>query len=306
MRNLWVDLLFAANELFPLSPNLREVDSAKHSVAGYQEWERQELVKIAASFGAAWDLAGQDVLDVGCGLGGKSSDYLAAGARAVVGIDLRSFSLHSAARSEPGDSLPAAASQAAFCQTDAARMPFADNSFDVIVSINVLEHVDDLYAVLRECKRVLRPNGRMLFHFPPFYSPWGAHLEGWIAIPWLHLFFPDRILLQTAHRIELARSRNSDYIPTAQVRWDQLDRLPELNRVTVQQFRHLLAALEMEAVKLEMLPVGYYYLARRGSIHRLLLGLLQKMARMPLLCEVIATKMSWVLRPGKTAEGRAQ
>lgn len=303
MSNLWVDLLVAANELFPLSPNLREVDSAKHSVAGYQEWERQELVKIAASFGRAWDLAGKDVLDVGCGLGGKSSDYLRAGARSVVGIDLRSFSLHSAARPQGESRNPA---RAGFCQTDAARMPFSDSSFDLIVSVNVLEHVDDLYAVLRECKRVLRPDGRMLFHFPPFYSPWGAHLEGWIAIPWLHIFFPDRTLLQTAHRIELARSRNRDYIPTAQVRWDRLDRLPELNRVTVQQFRHLLRALQIEVIDLEMLPVGYYYLARRGPVHRLLLRLLQKMARTPLLCEVVATKMSWVLGRGPALAGSAR
>lgn len=45
-------------------------------------------------------------------------------------------------------------------------LPFADNSFDALVCLSVLEHIHDTAAGLRELKRVLRPGGRLLVGFP--------------------------------------------------------------------------------------------------------------------------------------------
>jgi 2-polyprenyl-6-hydroxyphenyl methylase / 3-demethylubiquinone-9 3-methyltransferase len=42
-------------------------------------------------------------------------------------------------------------------------LPFADGAFDVVVCVDVLEHVEDLRRVLSEVRRVLRPNGIFLF-----------------------------------------------------------------------------------------------------------------------------------------------
>lgn len=296
MRSLPVTFVMALNRLFPPPPNLRELDHAKKSVAEYQAWERQELERVANGFGDFWNLTGKDVLDLGCGLGGKTAAYARLGAASVTGLDLRSYSLQAAAAEnrlrnpEPNS--------VGFCLSDAAAMSFADESFDVIVSVNVLEHVDDLYFTLRECMRVLRPDGVMLFHFPPFYSPWGAHLEGWINFPWPHVFFSDRILVQAAHAIETAYSRNADYIPTAQVKWGELTRLPELNRVTVQQFEHLLAVLGLQVLDQKMLPLGYHYFAQSGPFHERILALLNRLAWTPLAREMVTTKMSWVLGRG--------
>ncbi len=298
MSALAVELLLAINRLFPVSPNLREIDQAKGSVADYQECERQELLRVAQSFGPYWDFAGKDVLDLGCGLGGKTVAYAQLGAASVTGLDLRSQSLRAA--SEENSRHNPTPSTVGFCLSDAAKMSFADESFDLIVSVNVLEHVEDLYFALAECKRVLRPGGLMLFHFPPFYSPWGAHLEGWINFPWPHVFFADRTLLQAAHRIELRQRRNTAYIPTAQVRWGELTHLPELNRVTTQQFEHLLSALGIQVLDQKMLPLGYHYFAQPGPFHLQILSLLRCLAWTPLVREVVTTKMSWVL--GKVAD----
>lgn len=51
---------------------------------------------------------------------------------------------------------------AALVLDDAGRVPVADASFDAVLSTQVLEHVDDPAAYLRECERVLRPGGRLL------------------------------------------------------------------------------------------------------------------------------------------------
>ena len=55
---------------------------------------------------------------------------------------------------------------------DLMRLSYATASLDGIVHSDVLEHVPDAVAALRECRRVLRPGGRALFTMPWF--PWEA------------------------------------------------------------------------------------------------------------------------------------
>jgi hypothetical protein len=43
---------------------------------------------------------------------------------------------------------------------------------------------------------VLRPGGRLYVNFPPYYHPYGAHLSDAIYIPWVHLFFSERTLIE--------------------------------------------------------------------------------------------------------------
>lgn len=43
-------------------------------------------------------------------------------------------------------------------------MPFADDFFDTVISVNALDHVDDFFATAREIKRVLKPQGKIRFH----------------------------------------------------------------------------------------------------------------------------------------------
>ncbi len=45
---------------------------------------------------------------------------------------------------------------------DAAALPFPDNSFDVVTSIGLMEHLDDYTGIIREAHRVLKPGGLMV------------------------------------------------------------------------------------------------------------------------------------------------
>lgn len=49
---------------------------------------------------------------------------------------------------------------------DAGRLPVADATFDVITSFETLEHVPDAEAMLRELRRVLRPDGTLVLSTP--------------------------------------------------------------------------------------------------------------------------------------------
>lgn len=54
-------------------------------------------------------------------------------------------------------------------------LPFADASFDIVFSANVLEHTEEPARVLREALRVLRPGGVLQFVFPNYHSYYDGH-----------------------------------------------------------------------------------------------------------------------------------
>lgn len=66
---------------------------------------------------------------------------------------------------------------------DGCRLPFADSSFDISHSSNVIEHVSDPRAMFDEMLRVLRPGGVAFLAFTNWWSPFGGHETS----PWHYL-----------------------------------------------------------------------------------------------------------------------
>ena len=67
-----------------------------------------------------------------------------------------------------------------FVQADAAKLPFSDASFDVIIANHSLEHFDDLHAALRELGRVVKPEG-WIYIAVPDASTFTDRLYRWLA-----------------------------------------------------------------------------------------------------------------------------
>ena len=101
------------------------------------------------------DLRGALVLDAGCGTGEFSTAALARGAR-VVGVDIGP-KLLARTRSKGVEHVVAA---------DVARLPFADGTFDVVLSSECIEHTPSPHASVVELTRVLRPGGRLALTCP--------------------------------------------------------------------------------------------------------------------------------------------
>jgi SAM-dependent methyltransferase len=59
----------------------------------------------------------------------------------------------------------------------AEALPYEDGEFDLVTALDVVEHIDDDVAGLREMHRVLRPGGRVLLFVPTFMFLWGIQDE---------------------------------------------------------------------------------------------------------------------------------
>jgi SAM-dependent methyltransferase len=101
---------------------------------------------------------GATIADIGCSTGFLLEDVLAAYPHAnAIGIDLIAAGLRKAHQRLPSVRL---------VQADARALPIADQSVDVIVSANLLEHIPDDERALRDFARILRPGGRAVIVVP--------------------------------------------------------------------------------------------------------------------------------------------
>ncbi len=106
-------------------------------------------------------LAGEtrQVLDLGCGTG-RMVEHLLEQGHQVVGLDIRSEGL-ATTRLERAD--------AKLVQADAIHLPLGVHTFDAVLILDLLEHVDD-QSLMGEVRRILRPGGVALMTVPAM--PW--------------------------------------------------------------------------------------------------------------------------------------
>jgi SAM-dependent methyltransferase len=116
---------------------------------------------LTVDFGRIPISNGTRLLDLGCGAGRHAFEAARRGA-SVVALDtdrgeLQQVSAIAAAMAEAGEISSAATIIAA--AGDATRMPLRDDSFDVVIAAEVLEHIPPDQAAMNEIARVLRPGG---------------------------------------------------------------------------------------------------------------------------------------------------
>jgi 2-polyprenyl-3-methyl-5-hydroxy-6-metoxy-1,4-benzoquinol methylase len=129
------------------------------------------LMHLRAYDEAVKHAVGRDVLDVGCNTGYGTIRFAPVAGR-VVGVDVSPLAIE-AARERAVDGRPE------FIQTSGFELPFPAATFDLVTSFQVLEHVPDATAFLRELARVLRPDGIVILATPnaatrlyPGMTPW--------------------------------------------------------------------------------------------------------------------------------------
>jgi SAM-dependent methyltransferase len=116
-------------------------------------------------------VTGLDVLDVGCGTGYGAEVLIDAQARTYVGVDIAPDAVTFARAKYP-------LSGVSFAQMDALSLGFVSDSYDLVCSFQVIEHLPGVDGYLRDIARVMKQEGTCIISTPNrhFHNP-GASLS---------------------------------------------------------------------------------------------------------------------------------
>jgi len=105
------------------------------------------------------------ILDAGCGSGRNMVELASLGT--VTGVELSATSVTLARERAVGEVI----------EGSVLEMPFETDSFDLAVSLDVIEHLDQHLEALRELRRVVAPGGALLVTVPAYGWLWSGHDE---------------------------------------------------------------------------------------------------------------------------------
>lgn len=151
-------------------------DSAMHPEPVTLDVTNRFVLDFAARTAAA--RPGATILDFGCGAG----RVVTAGRQA--GLDIYGADVFYGGSKTRADAERTGLLGAVIREIHDGRLDFPDTFFDLVTNNQVMEHVDDLDAVLGEIHRVLKPGGQVLSIFPSA----DVFREGHIGIPFSHWF----------------------------------------------------------------------------------------------------------------------
>ena len=125
---------------------------------------RSRLEPYIRDFARFWEGSGQDVLEIGVGMGADHLEWARSGPHHLAGIDLTPRAV-----SWTAQRLDTFGLKSDLWEGDAENLPFADRSFSIVYSWGVLHHSPDTPRAFLEAHRVLRPGGTlrvMIYHRP--------------------------------------------------------------------------------------------------------------------------------------------
>jgi ubiquinone/menaquinone biosynthesis C-methylase UbiE len=229
----------------------------RESQEAYSTWENEwggELARLYLE--PAGDITSKKILDVGCGLGGKTISYGEGGASEVFGTDKSIDNLQASCRYA---SIKERSFLWAFFAGDASSLPVCDNAFDTVIANDAMEHFADPGGALAEIQRVVKIGGSIWLFFTPHFSPLGSHLYDYIYIPWCHLLFTRRQIREAIRRVLQGRMSSSseeeidDKIKEIMRSYDE-----DLNHMSVGRFFSLLKRFpKLSATYIKLEPAKF-------------------------------------------------
>jgi SAM-dependent methyltransferase len=181
----------------------RDYERQTHQAEDRHWWYRGRRTVLEGVIAGLGLPTGARILDAGCGSGRNMLELVRFGT--VTGVELSQTSVDLARERGMGEVVAGSVLE----------MPFADDSFDLAVSLDVIEHLEDDLTALREIRRTVAPGGALLVTVPAYQWLWSGHDE----INHHHRRYTRRSLQSVAERAGWSQLRttyfNSLLLPVA-------------------------------------------------------------------------------------------
>jgi SAM-dependent methyltransferase len=143
----------------------RDYEHQTHQAEDRHWWYRGRRTVLDGVIAGLGLPAEPRILDAGCGSGRFMVELAKLGT--VTGVELSDTSVSLARQRQLGEVV----------EGSVLEMPFPENSFDLAVSLDVIEHLEDDLAALRELRRTVAPGGALLVTVPAYQWLWSGHDE---------------------------------------------------------------------------------------------------------------------------------
>lgn len=148
-------------------------------------------------------IRGKRILDFGCGTGMQCIRLAQLGAGHSFGLDIREAVLSVGRRQAREHGV---AEKVTFGTTVPNELI---GTFDIVLSKDSMEHFGDPAGALEEMKRVVRPGGTIMICFsPPWFAPYGGHMQFFTKLPWAHLLFSESTVMAVRSRFRSDGARS--------------------------------------------------------------------------------------------------
>jgi SAM-dependent methyltransferase len=238
----------------------RDYELQTHQAEDRHWWYRGRRTVIERVLAGMRLPARARILDAGCGSGRNMVELARHGT--VTGVELSATSVQLARGRETGEVI----------EGSVLEMPFAADSFDLAVSLDVIEHLEDDLGALREMRRAVTPGGSLLVTVPAYPWLWSGHDEinhhhrrytrrslervaseaGWEQVRTTYfnsLLLPAAIILRVLDRLSTKTTESSLdlWVPPRPFNW-LLERPLELEAALIARGGRIPAGLSLLAV----------------------------------------------------------
>ncbi len=238
----------------------RDYELQTHKAEDRHWWYRGRRTVLEGVIASLRLPARARILDAGCGSGRNMVELARHGI--VTGVELSQTSVDLARERKVGEVIAGSVLE----------MPFAADSFDLAVSLDVIEHLEDDLGALREMRRMVAPGGALLVTVPAYPWLWSGHDEinhhyrrytrrslqrvaeqaGWEQVRTTHfnsLLLPAAIVLRVLDRLSRKTTESSLdlWVPPEPLNW-LLERPLALEAALIARGGRIPAGLSLLAV----------------------------------------------------------
>lgn len=228
-----------------------------HNYVDYIRWQYESSSRLFALY-PDFDPRGKEILEIGCGTGGRAAYLASCGAKRVVGIDINGEEI-AVAKRQCAELFPETNSNLEF-HTSGEDRPLDIGQFDLVILVDCMEHVVSPPAMMRLAYDYTKPSGKCYFSCIGYYHHRGSHMG---LIPFANVFFSDETILNVmrwwVQQPSFVPSRFDSNPPIERWRgiYDLRDRPGErLNKLTIRDMKRLVKYSIFPRARIKVVGLG--------------------------------------------------